>query len=194
MSCEAAPVIGYRRLALVVLVFAGVLLASAAEAANERKPCGLHLDKYQELGKLAQFTVTLRCDAAQKEGFAVNEPLLVGLTATTSAERQNDVVEIEYDFPLQPAVVTPDTTAVTLTFHAQLGDIPGKTYVYAMAWPRVFLRDCADGRSGCMRFGYALAMPASLSQSCLKKDKYGDTELSDDFMCRGSSDYRFKFR
>jgi len=73
-------------------------------------------------------------------------------------------------------------------------DISGKPQVYAMAWPRSFLQDCAGGRSGCTKFGYALALPASLVKGCTKKDESGEAEISDDFMCRGSTDYRFKFR
>jgi hypothetical protein len=182
------------RLLSSIVLIAGLLGTSATQAANERKSCGLFLDHYQESGKLAEFKIALRCDGVQKEAFPINEPLLIGLTATTSDSRENDRVEIEYDFPVQGAVVSPETTAVSLTFHAQLSDISGKIYVYAKAWPRSFLQDCADGRSGCLKFGYALAMPASLSQSCVKKDDHGENQLSDDFLCVGSADYRFKFR
>jgi hypothetical protein len=197
---------------LGVAMIAGVFTAPLSHAANERRSCGLFLDAYQELSKVAEFKMALRCDGGQKEAFPVNEPLLVGLTATTSDAREKDLVEIEYDFPLQNAIVLPDTRVVMLTFHAQLTDIIGKKYVYGMAWPRSFLQDCAEGRSGCIKFGYALARPASLSNVCVKKDQDGEgtwqdtTELvnklnrtlrdqmSEDFMCRGSADYRFKFR
>lgn len=189
MSRRLVPLLG-------ILVIAGLLIARASDAANERKPCGLVLDSYRELGKVAEFKIALRCDAGQKEAFPIGEPLLIGLTATTSDVRENDRVEIEYDFPLQNVVVLPDTTALVLTFHAQLSDISGKPQVYAMAWPRSFLQDCAGGRSGCAKFGYALALPASLVKGCTTKDESGsgEPEMSDDFMCRGSTDYRFKFR
>jgi hypothetical protein len=177
-----------------VLVIAGLLMTTASDAANEKRPCDLFLESYQALGKVAEFKIALRCESGRKEAFPINEPLLIGLTATTSNDRENDRVEIEYDFPLQNAVVAPDTTAVVLTFHAHLSDIFGKTHVYAMAWPRSFLQDCAGGRSGCAKFGYALAMPASATKTCMKKDEYGEMTVIDDLMCKGSTDYRFKFR
>jgi hypothetical protein len=126
--------------------------------------------------------------------FPVNEPLLIGLTATTSDDRKNDSVELEYDFPLQNLIVLPDTTSVMLVFRAQLTDISGKTHVYAMAWPLTFLQDCAGGRSGCTRFGYALAPPASLSKVCITKNDSGQNETTDDIRCRALMDRRFKFR
>jgi hypothetical protein len=169
-------------------------MVGTSHGANERKPCGLVLDSYKELARVAEFRVVLRCDGGQKEGFPLNEPLLIGLSATTSDTRENDRVEIEYDFPLQNLVVSSDTTAVALTFHAQVVDISGKTHVYAIAWPRSFLQDCPAGRSGCAKFGYALAMPVSLSKFCLQKDEGGEIVVKDDFMCTGSTDYRFKFR
>lgn len=172
----------------------GLLLMTAADAANEKKPCGLFLESYRELGRVAEFKIALRCTGSQKEPFPVNEPLLVGLTATSNEAREGDLAELEYDFPLQNVVILRGTTETTLTFHAQLSDIAGKSHVYAMAWPLSFLQDCGGGRSGCARFGYALARPASLSKACIKKDKYGDEEISDDFMCRASKDYRFNFR
>lgn len=184
----------FRCCLLGALAIAGLIDATAAGAANERRACGLFLDSYRELGKVAEFKIALRCDAGQREGFAVNEPLLVGLTATSSDKRENDRVEFEYDFPVQPALVSPDTTAASMTFHAHLGDISGKSYVYAKTWPRSFLQDCAEGRSGCMKFGYALALPMNLAQPCVKKDESGYTQISDDFLCKGSGDYRFKFR
>jgi hypothetical protein len=169
-------------------------MTTASGAPNEKRPCDLVLNSYQELGKVAEFKIALRCDSGRKEAFPINEPLLIGLTATTSNARDNDRIEIEYDFPLQNAVVLPDTTAVVLTFHAHLGDISGKTHVYAIAWPRRFLQDCAGGRSGCAKYGYALAMPASAAKTCTKKDEYGEITIIDDLMCKGSTDYRFKFR
>ena len=109
--------------------------------------------------------------AGQKEALPIHVPLLIGLTATTSDVRENDRVDIEYDFPLQKAVVLQDTTEMTLTFHAHLNDIFGKTHVYAMAWPHSFLQDCAGGRSGCVKFGYALAIPTSRSSAARRRMK-----------------------
>jgi hypothetical protein len=183
-----------RALGLLGALALGLLVSSAALAASERKPCGIFLDKFLEIGKLAEFKIALRCEADQKDAFPVNEPLLIGLTATTSDNRDNDRVEIEYDFPLQNVVVAPETITVILTFHAQFADISGKSYIYAKAWPRGFLAGCAEGRSGCTKFGYALAMPRSLLQDCTKKDENGGSQLSEDFPCRGSENYRFKFR
>lgn len=100
-------------------------MTPASGAPNEKRPCDLFLESYQALGKVAEFKIALRCESGLKEAFPINEPLLIGLTATTSNERENDRVEIEYDFPLQNAVVAPDTTAVVLTFRAQLSDISG---------------------------------------------------------------------
>jgi hypothetical protein len=39
-----------------------------------------------------------------------------------------------------------------------------------------------------------LAMPASATKTCMKKDEYGEMTVIDDLMCKGSTDYRFKFR
>jgi hypothetical protein len=179
---------------LGVVTIAGMFTAPLSHAAAERKPCGLSLDTYQESGKVAEFKIALRCDGDQKEAFPLNEPLVIGLTATTSATRENDLAEIEHDFPVQNTVILQDTKTLMFTFHAQLADIVGKTHVYGMVWPRSFLQDCAGGRSGCKKFGYALARPASLSTVCITKDQSGDDQISDDLICRGSTDYRFKFR
>ena len=179
---------------LAMLMLGGLPTSSAAPAGNETKPCGILLNQYQEVGKLADFKIALRCGSDQKEAFPINEPLVIGLTATTSDKRENDEVEIEYDFPLQNIVVPPQAGTLTFTFHAQLSDISGKTYVFAKVWPRAFLQDCADGRPGCMKYGYALGMPNSLSEVCFKKDEDGNKEFIDSFACRGSDNYRFKFR
>jgi hypothetical protein len=165
-----------------------------SNAATVKKHCDLSLGNYRELGKVAEFNIVLRCDGGEKVAFPVNEPLLIGLTATTSDDRTNDSVELEYDFPLQNLVVLQDTTSVTLVFRAQLTDIPGKTHVYAMAWPLTFLQDCARGRSGCARFGYALAPPASLAKVCFTKNELEQNETTDDVRCRALTNSRFKFR
>jgi hypothetical protein len=185
-----------RRLApiLGVLMVVGLFMPAVSHAADEKKGCGLFLDSYRELSKVAEFKIALRCGNGQTEQFPISEPLVIGLTATTSAARENDRVEIEYDFAVQNAVVLPSTTAVALTFHAQLADISGKMHAYAVAWPRSFLQDCAGGRSGCKKFGYALSLPASLSKVCVKKDETGETTIKEEFICTGSTDYRFKFR
>lgn len=179
---------------VVGLAIAGPFVTPVSNAADTKKLCDLLLDSYRELGKVAEFKITLRCDASLEVAFPVNDPLVIGLTATTSDDRESDRVEIEYDFPLQNLVVVPDTTLVTLTFHAQLADISGKTHVYAMAWPLAFLQDCAGGRSGCTRFGYALAPPASLAKICITKNESGQNETTDDIRCREFLNRRFKFR
>jgi hypothetical protein len=180
-------------IALFTMLLAGMCVEPHARAANQ-KACGLYLHSYQVREKVAEFNVALRCGSADSEAFPVSEPLVIGLSATTVGEREDDQAEVEYDFPVQNAIVMPDTTELMLTFHAQLSDVSGKTHVYAMAWPRKFLQDCSGGRSGCAKYGYALARPSSLSKQCMVKNESGDTVLSDDFLCQGSRDYRFKFR
>ena len=182
------------RVLVAGLAIAGPFVMPVSNAADAKKPCYLLLDSYQELGKVAEFKIALRCDDSQKVAFPVNEPLVIGLTATTSSDRTSDSVEIEYDFPIQNVVILPDSAAVMLTFHAQLTDISGKTHVYAMAWPLSFLQDCAGGRSGCVRFGYALAPPTSLLKICITKDESGESQISDDFRCKAIIHSRFKFR
>jgi hypothetical protein len=177
-------------LAAIASLFASAV--AGAPAPNSDKSCALALDNYQASGRVAEFKVALRCDNG--DGFPINEPIVIGLTATTSAERQNDRAEIEYDFPLQNAMIAPDTAVMTFTFHAHLGDISGKTHVYAVAWPQSFLQDCAGGRSGCKRFGYALGFPENLEKLCVVKNESGEETIKDGFRCNGSKDYRFKFR
>jgi hypothetical protein len=175
-------------------LIAGLITASMSHAANGKKPCALLLDRYQAIGKVLEFRIALDCVNGGEVEFPINEPLLIGLTATTSKAREDDRGEIEYDFPVQNVVVLPDTTTVTLIFHAQLADLAGKNQVYAMAWPRSFLQDCAGGRSGCAKYGYALARPAGAAKACMKKDdQSGEMVPSDDFLCTGSKDYRFGF-
>jgi hypothetical protein len=167
--------------------------------ADAKKPCGLFLKGYREQNKTAELQIALRCDGHQEgdnkpQDFPTGEPLVVGLTATTSDRRENDQVELEYDFALQNITVSPDTTVEILTFHAHLADISGKTYAYAKAWPLNFLQDCAGGRSGCSKFGYALALPASRLPACTKKNDDGPSEISPEFSCSASQVFRFKFR
>jgi hypothetical protein len=182
------------RFILAGLAIVGPTAPPALKAAGTTRACDIALDSYRERGKLAEFNMVLRCDDRQKGAFAVNEPLLLGLTATTSDKRENDSMELEYDFPLQNIVISPGTTALQLTFHSQLADIFGKTHVYAMAWPLSFLQDCAGGRSGCRRFGYALDPPTSISPICTKKDEDGEIQETGDARCAAFLNRRFKFR
>ena len=167
--------------------------------ADAKKACGLFLKGYREQSKTAEIQIALRCDGHQEgdnkpQDFPTGEPLVVGLTVTTSDSRENDRVELEYDFALQNITVSPDTTVAILTFHAHLSDISGKTYAYAKAWPLSFLQDCAGGRSGCSKFGYALALPAGRLTACTKKNGDGPGEISPEFSCSASQVFRYKFR
>ena len=167
-------------------------MTTASDAANEKRPCDLFLESYQALGKVAEFKIALRCESGRKEAFPINEPLLIGLTATTSTERENDRVEIEAIFPRTPCLAG---------HHGGSADLPRPSQRHFRQDPCLchglaaqLPPDCAGGRSGCAKFGYALAMPTSAAKTCMKKDEYGEMTVIDDLMCKGSTDYRFKFR
>jgi hypothetical protein len=181
------------------LVAAGLCIGLGPAAAYDKKPCALFLKSYREVGKTAEFVIALRCDGYSEgdnkpQDFPIGDVLVIGLTATSSDKEENDRAEIEYDFAVQRAVVSAKTTADVLTFHAQLSDIAGLTHVFAKAWPESFLQDCSGGRSGCRKFGYALAAPASLPKFCSKRVDKDVTETSDELACSASAFFRFKFR
>lgn len=202
----------FRGCNLSVISWVLLLLFSKSSLSEETLQCSICLQNYQEQNGLASFTLSMQCGGQCKlddkykiksiydnntvisdnASLPTNAPFLLGLTTTTAtpdADTYDDKGR-EYDFALQPFKLEKTSQNLDFTFHAQLSDIAGMRYVVAKAWPLSFLQNCSDGRSGCKKFGYALAAPPS----CFTKDANGEKTAVNSPECTPSEFYLFKFR
>ena len=175
------------------LLIAGLLMTPASGAARMRsRPCDLFLESYQALGKVAEFKIALRCESGRKEAFPINEPLLIGLTATTSNdERENDSVRDRVRFSSAERGGRARHHGGGADLPRPLSDIFGNL----LPWPgRAASCKTAPEDARMRKIRLRLGDAGQRGQDLHEEGRYGEMTVIDDLMCKGSTDYRFKFR
>ncbi len=152
--------------ALILTTLVSVIQKSHADR-EQSHPCSINLKSYKTQGTLAEFTLSVQCTVPDIQPDTDklpprDIPLLIGLSALVGTQGN---AESDYDFAVQNFTLAEGTDR-QFTFRAQASDLGKRKYIETRIWPLHYLQDCSEGRSGCVKYGYALGKPEKQPDYC----------------------------